>query len=608
MGSERTDDTGELAQPSVAQPTGEAEPSERETAGVAAPFGRLIAGRYRLADLIGVGAMGAVWLARDEVLDVDVAVKEIRPPFAFTRPGTDPGSDEDDSWADSTGAWVSRALREARNAARLRANPHVVTVHDAVVDDGAPWIVMEAVAARSLQEAVDEDGPLPLADVARIGLAVLDALVAAQALGVVHRDVKPSNILLAHDGRVLLTDFGIAAADTDPTLTQPPDGGLPSGTPAYMAPERLRGGPTTLTADLFALGATLLFAADGVAPFHRDDVVASLQAVLFDEPEPSRDLGPLAPVIAGLLLKEPAARLRADGVAALLTRAQRALGAGIAALPPAAADVRPPRGPAGQPVALGFADVEAEATEPADGTSRARAGDAEAAGFAAPDPPVPDAAPVHLGQLDLGTLASPGRVDVPGRRRRSFPLSVSLLLPAPLAALAVVVVLALVGLAAWGAVAAGADLDGAPRSTPSARVATRGASPTATAPGGRGPLGGRAGAVPGEMVGNWFGTVTQNPVTFDVTLRITGGEVGETVGRSVSSEGCGSDLVLREAGVSAITVQEVITQANQRCTGAFRLLLTLNSNGTLGYFYDATVITSFGVATLNRTAQPPTGG
>ncbi|MBL7489097.1 hypothetical protein I6A62_13590 [Frankia sp. AgW1.1] len=182
----------------------------------------------------------------------------------------------------------------------------------------------------------------------------------------------------------------------------------------------------------------------------------------------------------------------------------------------------------------------------------------------------------------------------------------SLLLPAPLAALAVVAVLALVGLAAWGAVAAGADLDGSSSSTPSAHAATGAA--TSTAPGRRGPLGVRAGAVPGEMVGNWFGTVTQNPVTFDVTMQITGGEVGETIGRSVSSEGCGSDLVLREAGVSTITVQEVITQANQRCTGAFRLLLTLNSNGTLGYYYDATVITSFGVATLNRTAQPPAGG
>src|SRR5262245_50447378 len=171
--------------------------------------GRLIAGRYRLAGLIGVGAMGAVWLARDELLDVDVAVKEIRPPFAFVGPDDPPGGSgppdraepvpddsgpDEDGRADPTEAWVPRALR---NAARLRANPHVVTVHDAVVDEGKPWIVMEAVPARSLQEAVADDGPLPLADVARTGLAVLDALVAAHRLGVVHRDVKPSNILLA---------------------------------------------------------------------------------------------------------------------------------------------------------------------------------------------------------------------------------------------------------------------------------------------------------------------------------------------------------------------------------------------------------------------------
>ncbi|WP_131804147.1 serine/threonine-protein kinase, partial [Pseudofrankia sp. BMG5.36] len=325
-----------------------------EGAGSAGAAGRLIAGRYRLVELIGVGAMGAVWLARDALLDVDVAVKEIRPPFAFADPdgaragdgeGAGPDSADGgsaDGWEASTGAWVAQALREARSAAQLRANPHVVTVHDAVVDDGAPWIVMEAVAASSLQEAVARDGPRPLAQVAQIGLAVLDALVAGQRLGVVHRDVKPSNILLAHDGRVLLTDFGIAASAADSTLThQPGEGGLPSGTPAYMAPERLRGGPATLTADLFALGATLFYAADGAAPFHRDSLLASLHAVLYDLPEPTRDVGPLAPVIAGLLTKDPAARLRADGAAALLTRALRLL-AGTAALSP------PPPPPSGE--------------------------------------------------------------------------------------------------------------------------------------------------------------------------------------------------------------------------------------------------------------------
>lgn len=607
MGSERTDDTGAVVEPP--QPVVET-----------GPVGRLIAGRYRLAGLIGAGAMGAVWLARDELLDVDVAVKEIRPPFAFTRPGDEAGdgsgADEDDSWAASTGAWASRALREARNAARLRANPHVVTVHDAVVDDGAPWIVMEAVAARSLQEAVAEDGPLPLADVARIGLAVLDALVAAQALGVVHRDVKPSNILLAHDGRVLLTDFGIAAADTDPTLTQPPDGGLPSGTPAYMAPERLQGGPTTLTADLFALGATLLFAADGAAPFQRDSLLASLQAVLFDDPAPSRDLGPLAPVIAGLLVKDPVPRLRADGAAALLVRAQRALDS--RALAPASTlswRTRGLGGPSsGQPTGPDAAEsgtaTGRTASLAAEATMVLSPGEARPGGDETPsaasgghrggqETPESAAAPVALGQLDPDALAGSDLLDGPGRPVRSLPRW----LPMPFAVIAVVVVLALAGLGTWGAVAASAGRDRSPATGASATARV------ASTPGGAGgPLGARAGAVPGEMVGSWHGTVSQDPFTFDVTVRIRGGAIGATIGTAVSSAGCAADLVLRETGVSTVTVQEVLTQSNQRCIGAFRLLLTVNSNGTLGYFYDATLITTAGVATLTRITPSPTGG
>jgi hypothetical protein len=131
----------------------------------------------------------------------------------------------------------------------------------------------------------------------------------------------------------------------------------------------------------------------------------------------------------------------------------------------------------------------------------------------------------------------------------------------------------------------------------------------ASTPGGTGtggPLGARAGAVPGEMVGSWHGTVSQDPFTFDVTVRIHGGAVGATIGTVLDSAGCAADLVLRETGVSTVTVQEILTQSNQRCIGAFRLLLTLNSNGTLGYFYDATLITTAGVATLTRMTPSPT--
>jgi len=573
-------------------------------AGPPATLGRLIAGRYRLAGLIGTGAMGAVWLARDELLDVDVAVKEIRPPFAFSGPddrsaGTEipgwlePGLDEA-GYADPTEAWVSRALREARNAARLRANPHVVTVHDAVVDDGKPWIVMEAVPARSLQEAVADDGPLPLADVARIGLAVLDALVAAHRLGVVHRDVKPSNILLAHDGRVLLTDFGIAASDADPTLTQPTDGDLPTGTPAYIAPERLLGGPTTLAADLFALGATLLFAADGVAPFHRDSVLLSLQAVVSSEPEPSRDLGPLGPAISGLLLKDPTVRLRPDGAGALFVRALRTLGADdpgpswpsreLGASPSAPTMAGAGAGSRALPRPRGPAN---------DGTTmRPPTGPPAPAEYPPGEALAASAAPLPPGKLGPDTLSGPGGV-APWRAR-------SLPVPVPVGLLVFVVVLALVGLAAWwvGAARAGHDRAGAGQSGAGATT-----GPAAATPGGA--PGARSGAVPAEMVGEWRGTVTQGTVQFGVVLEIRGGALDAAIGESRSSEGCVADLVLRDTGVSTITVQEDLTQSDQRCIGVFRLLLTLNSNGTLGYFYDPTLVTSAGLATLTRTSATP---
>ncbi|MCL9795111.1 serine/threonine-protein kinase, partial [Frankia sp. AgKG'84/4] len=278
--------------------------------------GRLVAGRYRLLTHLGSGGMGTVWRAYDEVLRVDVAVKEIRFPA--------------DLDGDERAGQVDAAMREARNAARLRGNPHVVTVHDAVEQDGLPWIVMDLVPADTLAAMVERDGPLPVAQVAGIGLAVLDALTAGQRLGVLHRDVKPSNILLARDGRVLLTDFGIATHTSDPTLPERHSGGEPlvqtavdllasrGGTPAYMAPERLLGRPATLAGDLFALGAVLYLGVEGTAPFLRDSLPLTIGAVVREEPPPMLRAGPLAPVIAGLLAKSPATRLKAVGAAALL--------------------------------------------------------------------------------------------------------------------------------------------------------------------------------------------------------------------------------------------------------------------------------------------------
>ncbi len=236
--------------------------------------------------------MGTVWRAFDQLLDAEVALKEIE--FA--------GGVPDEERADR----VERALREARHATKLRAHPHVVTILDVVLEDGLPWIVMELVPSRSLFDVVREDGPLPPAEVARVGLAMVDALSAAGEFGVIHRDVKPSNVLMAHDGRVVLTDFGIATADGDPTLTV--TGVI--GTPLYMAPERLNNEPATLEADLFSLGGTLYFAVEGQAPFARESFSAMLAAIVLAPAPRPQHAGPITAALLGLLEKNPRTRMR----------------------------------------------------------------------------------------------------------------------------------------------------------------------------------------------------------------------------------------------------------------------------------------------------------
>ncbi|WP_242424218.1 serine/threonine-protein kinase, partial [Frankia sp. EI5c] len=240
---------------------------------------RFVAGRYRLVARLGAGAMGTVWRAFDEILETEVALKEME--FA----GGVPNAERAER--------VERAMREARHAAKLRGHPHVVTILDVVLENGLPWIVMELVPSRSLFEIVRDAGPLPVPEVARIGLAVIDALLAARDRGIVHRDVKPSNILIGTDGRVVLTDFGIATGDGDPTLTV--TGVL--GTPLYMAPERLNNAPATFEADLFSLGGTLYFAVEGHPPFERESFGAMLTSVLLHPPTPMRLAGPLAAVL-----------------------------------------------------------------------------------------------------------------------------------------------------------------------------------------------------------------------------------------------------------------------------------------------------------------------
>ncbi|WP_244236343.1 serine/threonine-protein kinase [Micromonospora inaquosa] len=264
----------------------------------------LIAGRYRLLDLVGRGGMGRVWRARDEMLHREVAVKEIVPP----------------SWLDDRGrAEVrSRTMREARAAARLN-HPAVVRLYDVVAVEGSPWIVMEYVPSRTLQDVVDAEGPLEPARAARIGLAVLDALQAAHTAGVLHRDIKPQNVLVAHDGRVMLTDFGLATFDGgDGAMTRP---GMVLGSPQYVAPERAAEGVSSVAADLWSLGATLHAAVEGQSPYARSTAMATLSALAANPPDPAPHAGVLAPVLHGLLRRDPVDRLDHDAARRLLRTA-----------------------------------------------------------------------------------------------------------------------------------------------------------------------------------------------------------------------------------------------------------------------------------------------
>ncbi|WP_329013937.1 serine/threonine-protein kinase [Streptomyces sp. NBC_01601] len=266
--------------------------------------GRLIAGRYRLLAKLGHGGMGTVWRARDETVEREVAVKEPRVP---------------DHLSERERANVfERMRREARAAARLD-HPAVVEVHDVAVVDGRPWIVMELVHGRSLGSALQE-GTLDPREAARIGLEVLGALETAHAAGVLHRDVKPDNVLLGRYDRVVLTDFGIAQIEGETQLT---DTGGFVGSPEYTAPERVLGRRPGPASDLWSLGVVLYTATEGVSPFRRSNTPATLQSVLHATPAPPAARGPLAEVIDGLLRKDPAARPAAPQVRALLEAAVR---------------------------------------------------------------------------------------------------------------------------------------------------------------------------------------------------------------------------------------------------------------------------------------------
>lgn len=253
--------------------------------------GRLIAGRYRLGERIGNGAMGVVWQALDERLHRTVAVKQL-----LLAPGLSATQAEEAR---------NRAMREGRIAARLQ-HGNAISVYDVTEDGGQPWLIMEYLPSRSLADVFDTDGPMPPEQAARIGAQVADALAAAHAAGIVHRDIKPANVLIAGDGTVKITDFGISRAVGDVTVTAT---GMLAGTPAYLAPEMARGGQPAPASDVFSLGATLYAAVEGHPPFGtNENQLALLHTVAAGQLQPPRRAGALTPVLAELLQIDPARR------------------------------------------------------------------------------------------------------------------------------------------------------------------------------------------------------------------------------------------------------------------------------------------------------------
>ncbi|WP_415361919.1 serine/threonine-protein kinase [Saccharothrix sp. BKS2] len=262
--------------------------------------GGMVGGRYALVERIGSGAMGVVWRARDELLDREVAVKQLRLP---------------DLTPEEAGTARARAMREARNAARLH-HPGAISVFDVVVEDDRPWLVMEHLPSRSLAALLAERGRLDPDEAALIGCHLAAALAAAHAAGIVHRDVKPSNVLIGHDGTVKLTDFGISRAAGDGTLT---DSGMITGTPAYLAPEVARGEQPSSASDVFSLGATLYAATEGRSPYGTsDNSFGLLYRAAAGRVEPPARAGALTDLLTRMLDTDPERRPTAEGAVRLL--------------------------------------------------------------------------------------------------------------------------------------------------------------------------------------------------------------------------------------------------------------------------------------------------
>jgi tRNA A-37 threonylcarbamoyl transferase component Bud32 len=468
--------------------------------------GRLVADRYRLIRPLGRGGMGAVWLGEDQLAGRQVAVKELRPPAGVSEAEQD--------------VFRRRALAEARSAARL-THPNAVTLYDVIPAspaDDAVYLIMEYVDGATLGQVIERDGPLSEPRAAGIAVQMLLILDAAHALGIVHRDIKPANIMITAAGQVKLADFGIAHMVGGTRLT----GSGVIGTPAYMAPEQLQGLDITPAVDLWALGATLYDAVAGRNPFGRQTTAATFHAILMADLPLAPCGPPLASVITGLLVRDPAQRMSTQQARALLT------GPAVPPLP-------------GPPTSSG----QAWAAGPGRTAVATGPGNAWALG--------PEGAPVATSLAGSPPGRPTGRP--PGRRRAALAGAGAVVV----AAAAVIAVTLLHGSGGNGKTTSGSSA-GASLS-PSTGT---GDTPASSAPASSAPAGGSAlSAVPPAYLGHWRGTLTENnglqgPQTAD--LKLTGGSVNAIVGTSsYTSGGCAYNLRLVSSDTTQVKLHEEVT-------------------------------------------------
>ncbi|MFF8838516.1 serine/threonine-protein kinase [Streptomyces sp. NPDC015130] len=472
--------------------------------------GRLLAGRYRLGVVLGRGGMGTVWRAVDETLGRTVAVKELRFPTSI-----------DD---DEKRRLITRTLREAKAIARIRNNG-AVTVYDVVDEDDRPWIVMELIEGKSLADAVREDGTLTPRRAAEVGLAILDVLRSAHREGILHRDVKPSNVLIADDGRVVLTDFGIAQVEGDPSITST---GMLVGAPSYISPERARGHKPGPAADLWSLGGLIYAAVEGSPPYDKGSAIATLTAVMTEPVDPPKNAGPeLEQVIYGLLAKDPAQRLD-DARARVLLRAVLDAPEAPPAVSPEVTTViplppRPDRAPA-EPAAARTAAPEAAVA--ADRVRGALKSVRNAAASAKAEPKARPGRPKPAEPLQGGGRQAPARAaltDVVPRRT--------------LVIIAAVAVLALLGTILTVSLGGGDEKEKQSQGT-GGTTASAGASGGADGSGGSEGSGGdgQTPGGPGQQGGAQPGGAGSNGSTGDTgTTGTTGTTTGTTVGTTVGT-------------------------------------------------------------------------